>query len=103
MATTELSTDVDTTVKVAMRPPNKFNVILYNDDGTTVEFVVLVLMTVFYKSFQEANSLTWHIHENGSGIAGTYSHEIAVQKREETLSAARANGYPLRCEVKEST
>lgn len=102
MSNTEVLENVDSAVKTAMRPPKKFNVIFYNDDKTTVQFVILVLMTIFHKNFEDATALTLLIHEQGKGIAGTYSHEIASQKRDETISAARLNGHPLRCEI-EST
>ena len=102
MANTDVLVDLDTTTRMAMRPPSKFNVVLFNDDSTTVEFVVLLLMSIFHKSFEEASSLTMSIHKNGRGIAGTYSHEIATQKRNEATSAARINGYPLRVEIEEA-
>jgi ATP-dependent Clp protease adaptor protein ClpS len=102
MAETDTVTDIESSIKVVMRPPSKFNVVLYNDDKTTVEFVVLVLMTIFHKNFDAASQLTMLIHENGRGVAGTYSLEIASQKRDETIHAARTNKYPLRCEIEES-
>jgi ATP-dependent Clp protease adaptor protein ClpS len=85
--------------RVAMKPPNMWNVLLYNDDTTTMEFVVLVLMQIFYKSFDEASDIMLLIHANGKGIAGTYSHEVASQKKEETTASARSNGFPLRVEL----
>jgi ATP-dependent Clp protease adaptor protein ClpS len=101
MTNVETVEDVETVTKMVMRPPKQFNVVLYNDDTTTVEFVVLVLMTIFHKNFNEANALTIAIHENGKGIAGTYSLEVANQKHDDTISAARLNGFPLRCSVQE--
>jgi ATP-dependent Clp protease adaptor protein ClpS len=100
MAIAETVTDVVTASKVAMRPPQQFNVILFNDDKTTMEFVILILMTIFYKSFEEASDLSLYIHQNGSGIAGTYTYEISSQKQEDTVNAARLNGFPLKCIVK---
>lgn len=94
--------DTTTTTKVVMKPPSMFNVILYNDDKTTMEFVILVLMQIFQKSFEDASTLTLAIHEHGKGIAGTYTNEIAVQKRSDTTNYARANNFPLHCEVEES-
>ena len=102
MVETDVVSEVDSTTKATMRAPSKFNVVLYNDDRTTVEFVVLVLMTIFHKSFDAASMLTMQIHDTGKGVAGTYSLEIASQKRDETLHAARANQYPLRCEIEEA-
>lgn len=91
-----------TATTVSLRPPKKFNVVLFNDDRTTVEFVILVLMSIFHKNFDEAHALTLHIHNSGKGIAGTYSHEVAVQKRDETRAAAQMNHFPLRCEIEEA-
>lgn len=102
MVGTDVVTEIDTTTRATMRSPRKFNVVLHNDDRTTVEFVVLVLMTIFHKSFESASLLTMQIHLQGKGIAGTYSLEIASQKRDETIHAARTNQYPLRCEVEEA-
>ena len=101
MANLETVEDVQTVTKVAMRPPKQFNVVLYNDDSTTIEFVILVLMTIFHKTFNQANALTFMIHENGQGIAGTYSLEVANQKHDDTINAARMNGFPLYCSVQE--
>ena len=101
MANVETVEDIQTVTKVVMRPPKQFNVVLYNDNSTTMEFVVLILMTIFHKNITEANALTMSIHENGQGIAGTYSLEVANQKHDDTINAARMNGFPLRCSVQE--
>lgn len=90
---------VATIERVALSPPRMWNVILHNDDKTTMEFVVLVLMQIFHKSFDEASAIMMHIHENGKGIAGTYSNEVASQKRTEAITAARNNGFPLQVEI----
>ena len=102
MATTDTTSDIATVTKVAIKPPSKFNVVIYNDNTTTFEFVLLLLMTIFHKSFEEASFITVHIHENGKGIAGTYGQEIAIQKRDETIAAAVANQFQLKCEVEEA-
>lgn len=102
MPDTDVLVGEDTTTKTAMRPPSRFNVVLFNDDRTTVEFVILVLMSIFHKSFESAHALTLHIHQNGRGVAGTYSHEVAMQKRDETRLAAQANQFPLKCEIEEA-
>jgi len=102
MTTSDTVIERETTTRVGMQPPRMFNVVLYNDDSTTVEFVGLVLMTIFHKSFESASALTMQIHEKGRGIAGTYSFEVATQKKEETTLVAKANGCPLRCEVEKA-
>jgi len=102
MVTADVIEEVMTAHKVAIRPPKMFNVILHNDPHTTIEFVVLILMSIFYKSFENATALTMDIHEKGKGIAGTYTFEIASQKQTDTLNAARANGFPLKCDLVEA-
>jgi len=102
MASADTIEQVNTVTKVAMRPPSQFDVILFNDDKTSMEFVVLILMTIFHKSFEDATTLTLLIHELGQGVAGTYNLEIANQKKDDTVNAARLNGFPLICEVKAS-
>ena len=99
MAKTDRSTVVAVIERVAMAPPKMWNVWLIDDDATTMEFVVLVLMQIFHRSFEEAQDIMMHIHINGRGIAGTYSHEVAVQKRDETIAIARQHGFPLMAEL----
>lgn len=96
-----MSVDVVDDVAVAvvertiMAPPRMWNVILWNDEKTSMEFVVMVLMQIFHRSFEEASDIMMHIHENGRGIAGTYSHEVALTKKSETHNVAKLNGFPL--------
>lgn len=99
----DTKTNTNTTVAVIERivvaPPRRWQVWLYNDDTTTMEFVVLVLMQIFHRSFEEAQKIMMSIHTNGKGIAGVYTHEIASQKKDETVAVARSNGFPLRVEI----
>ena len=99
MAETKNDGDVAIIEKISMAPPRHWNVLLYNDDKTTMEFVVLVLMQIFHKSFEEAQDCMMSIHETGRGIAGTYSHEVAQTKRDDAISVARSNGFPLKVEI----
>lgn len=85
--------------RVTVQPPKMWNVVLYNDDTTSMEFVILVLMQIFHKSLDDASEIMMNVHENGKGIAGTYSHEVASQKRDDTINAARTNNFPLNCEI----
>jgi ATP-dependent Clp protease adaptor protein ClpS len=68
---------------------------LLNDEKTTMEFVVLILMQIFHKTFEDAQDIMMSIHDNGRGIAGTYSHEVSATKRDETMTIARTNDCPL--------
>lgn len=95
MAGTKTGTNLAVIERVSLSPPRLWDVWLINDDTTTMEFVVLVLMQIFHRSFEEAQEIMMHIHSHGKGIAGTYSHEVAQQKKDDTVSAARQHGFPL--------
>lgn len=77
------------------KEPNKFKVVVCNDDVTTAEFVVAMLMTVFRHDQNTAIKLTSTIHNKGSGVAGVFSYEIAEQKAIDATNMARLNGFPL--------
>lgn len=74
-----------------------FKVLLYNDDYTTMEFVVGILKTVFNKSLPEATQIMFNVHNSGIGVAGIYTAQIAETKVETVHGMARADGFPLRC------
>jgi ATP-dependent Clp protease adaptor protein ClpS len=96
---TSIQSDLSVIESIRLDPPKMWHVILHNDSVTTMEFVVLVLMQIFHKSFEDASDIMMNIHDNGKGVAGTYSNEVATQKRDDTLTAARSNGYPLKVEI----
>lgn len=76
--------------------PREYQVLLHNDNYTTMEFVIQILVQVFGKSTQEAYSITMQIHESGKGLAGIYSKEIAETKVYEVQSYAKDNRHPLK-------
>ena len=80
---------------VKLKAPNKYHVILLNDNATPMEFVINILMNVFRKDQPTAKDITVEGHEKGRGRAGTYSYEVAEQKCMETITQARSNTYPL--------
>ena len=101
MANIEILEEVKETIWVKIPP--LYNVVLHNDDKTTFEFVILILSTIFYKTIEEPVNLAHHIHENGSAVVGgPYTHEIALEKVNETISLARANGFPLQASLEET-
>lgn len=75
--------------------PRMFRVILHNDDYTTMEFVVYVLMEVFRKSQLEATRIMLTVHRSGRGVAGVYTRDVAETKAEQTVDRAREAGFPL--------
>ena len=79
-------------------PPVK-KVIFYNDDFTTMDFVVTILISVFNKSEVTAEQLMREIHETGSTCVGEYTYDIAVSRKNLATQVARENGFPLRIEI----
>lgn len=94
-------TDVLTESEARLEKPPLFKVLLHNDDFTTMEFVIFVLLSVFHKTEPEAFYTMMKVHREGVGIAGVYTYEIANMKAEKTLSLARAHEFPLLCTVEE--
>lgn len=78
-----------------VKEPSKYKVIVCNDDTTPVEFVILMLISVFRLNMDEATNLTLKVHHEGSAVAGIFSYEIAEQKTIDATNLARDNGYPL--------
>lgn len=80
--------------------PEDFQVILLNDNYTTMDFVVFdVLMAIFHKNLEDANKIMMDIHHKGKGIVGCYSWDIATTKADQVHQAARKNEFPLKCIV----
>ncbi len=84
-----------------LKEPPQYRVILHNDDYTTMEFVVHVLQTVFYKEETEAVQIMLLVHRNGSGVCGVYTAEVAETKVSLVHDMARKHGYPLKCSMQE--
>lgn len=77
--------------------PAQYRVVLLNDDYTTKDFVVAVLVAVFHKSREDANTIMEDVHKKGRGIVGAYTYDIAATRCLQVHEVARQNGYPLRC------
>jgi ATP-dependent Clp protease adaptor protein ClpS len=77
--------------------PPMYKVMLLNDDYTSMEFVVEVLVYVFQKSLEEATQIMLNVHRSGVGVCGIYPYEIAETKVTTVENLARENGFPLKC------
>jgi len=82
-----------------LKEPEEYLVILLNDDFTTMDFVVEVLMVIFHKKYEDAEIIMMDVHQKGKGIVGMYPYDIAVTKTEQVHAAARDKEFPLRCIV----
>ena len=102
MGTSTINTpDLDIQDVVEVRLPKKYKVILHNDDFTTMEFVVTVLMVLFNKTEAQALMIANHVHNQGKGIAGIFSKEIAAEKVKDVTSIAKQAGFPLKTTMEE--
>ena len=78
-----------------LQRPRLYKVLFHNDDYTTMEFVVALLMAIFHHSEAEATAIMLHVHRNGVGVAGVYPYSVAEAKVQETMKAAEDAEYPL--------
>ena len=79
--------------------PKKFKVVLYNDDYTTMDFVVAILEKIFHRNKADATAIMMNVHNSGRGIAGVYSKEIADTKVGQVKATATAYKVPLLAEA----
>jgi ATP-dependent Clp protease adaptor protein ClpS len=97
----EFEEEVATESRERLKRPPLFRVLLHNDDFTTMEFVIEVLVQVFGKSEADAFGIMWAVHTQGVGVAGVYTYEIAEMKIERVTQMARAREFPLLCTAEE--
>lgn len=91
----------DTDIQTIVRPPKSYQVVMLNDDYTTQDFVIAVLIEIFCKSHSEARALMLDIHNEGRAVIGVYSYDVAVSKVKKTTSLARKENFPLHCLIDE--
>ena len=91
----------DTTIeeRVLIQEPPMYKVLIHNDDYTSMDFVVAVLMQIFNKSQNDATEIMINVHENGIGVAGIYTREISETKVAIVQQLAEQNEFPLRCSM----
>lgn len=77
-----------------------YDVIFFNDDTTTMEFITRVLMQIFAKDHFKAEKIMTRVHEEGKGIVGSYIHEIAGQRKLDTAILAEQENFPLKVLIK---
>jgi len=81
--------------------PKMYRVLLHNDDYTSMDFVVDILIRVFHKTHAEAEQIMLQIHEKDKAVCGVYSFEIAQTKAEQVKQLAKQNEFPLLATIEE--
>jgi ATP-dependent Clp protease adaptor protein ClpS len=95
------NTDLEIINEISLKYPKKYKVLILNDDYTSMEFVIDVLMTIFHKNYQEAEAVMLEVHKKEKGVCGVYTYEIAETKVMQVHKRARDSGFPLRAEMEE--
>jgi ATP-dependent Clp protease adaptor protein ClpS len=93
----EFESDVITEDDIDVKEPKSYHVVLYNDNYTTMDFVVHVLETIFHHPPRVAEKIMLDVHEKGKGIAGTYTRDIAETRALQTRTLAKEHSFPLKC------
>lgn len=95
MTDTAIQTITKTENVTGVKQPERYRVVILNDNSTPMEFVIELLKLIFHHSQEAAVQIMIQVHQNGKGTAGVYSYEVAEQKAMESTQIARTNGHPL--------
>ena len=98
---TETDIVIDEKIDEIILEPPMYKVVMLNDETTPMEWVIEILVSIFKHSETTAKEITLTIHNEGSGLAGIYSYEIAEQRSLEAVSASRERGFPLQIKLEE--
>ena len=90
-----------TTQDINFKKPSRYQVILYNDEKTPMEFVIELLVNIFNHTHDSAEKVTMGVHTEGKGVAGVFYYEVAEQKVHESLLVSRSAGFPLTLDIEE--
>jgi len=90
-------------IALEVQEPQMFRVLLHNDDYTSMDFVVEVLISIFHKTAVQSEQIMLQIHQKGKAICGVYSFEIAETKVRQVKQRAKQNGFPLLATIEEDS
>jgi len=102
MAVRQHSSSVLAPERAKTKPPRMYKVILYNDDYTTMEFVIEILQRFFSMNLERAMQIMLEVHNKGSATCGVYSFDVAESKVAQVVALAQQHGHPLRCDMEEN-
>ena len=88
--------------KTRLKPPQLYKVLLLNDDYTPMDFVVVVLQTVFAMNREKATQVMLQVHREGMGVCGVYPKDVAATKVEQVIAFSRKHEHPLQCLMEET-
>lgn len=82
-----------------LEQPKMYKILLHNDDYSTMEFVIHVLMKFFSKNYDESHSIMLKVHHDGTGLCGIYTFEVAESKSAKVNRYSRGKGHPLKSSI----
>ena len=94
-------TELEVQDEVEVTEPGMWLVIMHNDDTTTMDFVIMLLIQLFHKNMEEATKIMLDIHTKGRAVVGRYTHEVAEEKMNTATRTARTYGFPLAVTIEE--
>ena len=97
MAIKQQSSSVLAPERAKTKPPRMYKVLLFNDDYTTMDFVIEVLQRFFAMNRERAMQTMLKVHSEGSAVCGVYSLDVAETKVFQVSAFAKQHGHPLRC------
>jgi len=89
-------------IEARTKRPDMYKVLLLNDDYTPMEFVVQLLRQIFHLSEQQSVRIMLSVHQDGVGVCGVYSFEVAETKVAQVISASRTSEHPLQCTMEKA-
>ncbi|MEA1892782.1 MAG: ATP-dependent Clp protease adaptor ClpS [Campylobacterota bacterium] len=96
-----INNDIELFDEVKVKHPKKYKVFILNDDYTSMEFVIDILITIFHKSYAQAEKTMLDIHKKEQGLCGVYTHEIAETKVMQVHKKAKDHGFPLKARMEQ--
>ena len=102
MADRQHSNSVLAPERAKVKPPRMYKVVLFNDDYTTMDFVIEVLQRFFAMNRERAMQIMLKVHNEGSAVCGVYSLDVAETKVTQVSGFAKQHGHPLRCAMEEN-
>ncbi len=96
-----INPDLELYEEVKIKHPKKYKVFMLNDNYTSMEFVIDILITIFHKSYKQAENIMLDIHKKEQGLCGIYTHEIAETKLMQVHKKARDSSFPLKAIMEE--
>jgi len=87
--------------EIKIKFPKKYKVLILNDDYTSMDFVIDVLISIFHKTYEQAEAIMLDVHKKDKGVCGIYTYEIAESKVLSVHKRAKESGFPLKCIIEQ--